>query len=64
VVWLRQVVSPAGELTERRHTQALDSLTPDQLEREAAAYGLRPQARYEIAHTSEYIGSEVIVCRL
>jgi SAM-dependent methyltransferase len=63
VVWLRQVVSPAGELTERRHTQALDTLTADRLAREAAAYGLHPQARYEIGHTSEYIGSEVIVCR-
>jgi SAM-dependent methyltransferase len=63
VEWLRQVVSPAGDLTERRHTQVLDSLTPDQLEREAAAHGLRVHARHEIAHTTEYIGSTVIVCR-
>jgi SAM-dependent methyltransferase len=63
VEWLRQIVSPAGELTERRHTQALDALTPDQLAREAAANGLRPQARYEIPHTNDYIGSEVVVCR-
>jgi SAM-dependent methyltransferase len=63
VEWLRQVVSPAGELTERRHTQALDSLTPEELEREAAAHGLRPEARHEIDHTVEYIGSTVIVCR-
>jgi SAM-dependent methyltransferase len=63
VEWLRQVVSPAGELTERRHTDFLDSLTPDQLEREAAPYGLRPEARHEIGHTNEYIGSQVIVCR-
>jgi SAM-dependent methyltransferase len=64
VEWLRQVVSPAGELTERRHTQVLDTLTPDQLTREAAAYGLRLHARHEIDHTNEYIGSTVIVCRL
>jgi SAM-dependent methyltransferase len=63
VEWLRQVVSPAGDLTERRHTQVLDSLTPDELAREAAAHGLRAQARHEIAHTTEYIGSTVIVCR-
>jgi SAM-dependent methyltransferase len=63
VEWLRQVVSPAGELTERRHTEVLDSLTPDQLVREATAYGLRSEARHEIAHTTEYIGSTVIVCR-
>jgi SAM-dependent methyltransferase len=63
VEWLRQVVSPAGELTERRHTQVLDSLTPDELEREAAAHGLRAEARHEIGHTTEYIGSTVLVCR-
>jgi SAM-dependent methyltransferase len=63
VEWLRQVVSPAGKLTERRHTDFLDSLTPDQLAREAAAHGLRPEARHEIAHTTEYIGSTVVLCR-
>lgn len=63
VEWLRQVVSPAGELTERRHTQRLESLAPDELEREAAAHGLRPAARHEIDHTADYIGSTVIVCR-
>ena len=63
VEWLRQVVSPAGDLTERRHTELLDSLTPDQLAREATARGLRPEARHEIAHTAEYIGSTVIACR-
>jgi SAM-dependent methyltransferase len=63
VEWLRQVVSPTGQLTERRHTERLDSLTPEELEREAAACGLRVQARHEIAHTHAYIGSTVIVCR-
>jgi hypothetical protein len=63
VEWLRQIVSPAGDLTERRHTQMLDSLMPDELEREAAARGLRPEARYEIGHTAEYIGGTVVVCR-
>jgi SAM-dependent methyltransferase len=63
VEWLRQVVSPDGRLTEKRHTEMLDSLTPEELEREASAHGLRPVARYEIPHTTAYIGSTVIVCR-
>jgi SAM-dependent methyltransferase len=63
VEWLRQVVSPAGRLTEKHHTEVLDSLSPDELEREAAAQGLRPDARHEIDHTAEYIGSTVVVCR-
>ncbi len=63
VEWLRQTVSPSGELSERRHTQLLDSLTPDQLEREAAAHGLRTVERHEVAATDAYIGSMVVVCR-
>ena len=62
VEWLRQIVSPAGALTERRHTQLLDSLSPDQLEREAAAQGLQPVARHEIGPTAAYVGSMVVVC--
>jgi SAM-dependent methyltransferase len=60
---LRQVVSPAGQLTEERHTQLLYSLSPEQLEREAAAAGLRPEARHEIAATADHVGSTVVVCR-
>jgi SAM-dependent methyltransferase len=63
VEWLRQVVSPAGQLTEKHHTELLDSLTPGELERAAAAQGLRTEARHEIGHTEAYIGSMVIVCR-
>ena len=63
VEWLRQVVSPAGELTEERHTVELDSLAPEQFEREAAAQGLHPEARRQVAQTEAYIGSTVIVCR-
>lgn len=63
VEWLRQVVSPAGELTEEHHTVELDSLTAAQLEREAAAHGLQPEARHQVAQTDAYIGSTVIVCR-
>ena len=58
-----QIVSPAGTLTEERHTQMIDSLTPDELEREASAHGLRPVARHEVSETAAYIGSMVVVCR-
>jgi SAM-dependent methyltransferase len=60
---LRQVVSPSGRLTEEHHTQLLDSLTPEMLEREAAEAGLRSVGRHEIAATADHIGSEVVVCR-
>ena len=60
---LRQRVSPAGELEEERHTQWLDSLTADELEREAARHGLQVVERHEIAPTADHIGSMVVVCR-
>jgi SAM-dependent methyltransferase len=64
VEWLRQKVSPAGTLTEERHTQMLDSLDAGEFEREAARHGLIPMARHEVSPTRAYIGSTVIVCRL
>jgi predicted RNA methylase len=63
VEWLRQRVSPAGELTEERHTQLLDSLSPEELELEAEAAGLRPVERRTVPETDAYIGSMVVVCR-
>jgi SAM-dependent methyltransferase len=63
VEWLRQRVSPAGELTEERHTQVLDSVAPEQLEREASAAGLHPVERRSVPETDAYIGSTVVVCR-
>jgi SAM-dependent methyltransferase len=63
VEWLRQKVSPAGQLTEARHTQRLDSLSPDELEREAAEQGLLAAARHAVGQTTAYIGSTVVVCR-
>jgi SAM-dependent methyltransferase len=61
---IRQVVSPKGRLTEERHTQLLDSLSPARLEREAAEAGLEAEARHTIAPTPDHVGSEVVVCRL
>jgi SAM-dependent methyltransferase len=58
---LRQVVSPQGRLTEERHTQLLDSLSPARLEREAAEAGLTSGARYDIAPTPDHVGSGVVV---
>jgi SAM-dependent methyltransferase len=60
---LRQRVSPRGELDEQRHTQWLDSLTVDELEREAAAHGLEPIQRHVIPATADHVGSMVVVCR-
>ena len=63
VEWLRQKVSPAGTVTEERHTQVLDTLDPGEFEREAARHGLTPEARHEVSQTAAYIGSTVVVCR-
>jgi SAM-dependent methyltransferase len=60
---LRQRVSPAGELEEERHTQLLDALTVEQLEREAARHALRAVERREIPSTADHVGSMVVVCR-
>jgi SAM-dependent methyltransferase len=60
---LRQVVTPAGELSEERHTQMLESLSPDGLEAEAAAAGLFAETRFEIGATDDHVGSTVVVCR-
>jgi len=60
---LRQRVSPRGELVEQRHTQRLEALSVDELEREAAASGLTPLARHSVAETADHIGSMVVVCR-
>jgi hypothetical protein len=56
-------VSPAGELAEERHTQRLDSLGVEELEREAAEQGLRAVERHAIPATADHIGSMVVVCR-
>jgi SAM-dependent methyltransferase len=60
---LRQRVSPTGELTEERHTQLLDFVSAEAIEREASAAGLRPDAQHEIPATADHVGSTVIVCR-
>jgi SAM-dependent methyltransferase len=58
---LRQLVSPAGELTEELSTVVLESVTPDQLEREAAEAGLVTADRRQVPATSAYVGSTVVI---
>jgi SAM-dependent methyltransferase len=60
---LRQIVSPSGQLSDERHTQLLDSVSPEALEAEARACGLTPEARHTVRGTGEHVGSTVIVCR-
>ena len=58
---LRQIVSPSGELTERRNETRLDVLEPERLEAEAAAIGLVPFDRISIPPTDDHVGSLVVV---
>jgi SAM-dependent methyltransferase len=60
---VRQIVSPNGDFSEERHTQLLASLSPEQLEGEAAAAGLRAEGRREVAATHDHVGSTVVLCR-
>jgi SAM-dependent methyltransferase len=58
---LRQLVSPEGELTEELSTVVLETVTPGDLEREAAEAGLVPAGRRQVSATSEYVGSTVVI---
>lgn len=60
---LRQRVSPVGELSEEHHTERLDALTVDQLEREAAQHGLQAVERRAVEATAGHVGSMVVVWR-
>jgi SAM-dependent methyltransferase len=58
---LRQVVSPDGELREELHRDQLAVLTAAELEREAAAAGLRVRERLDVPESEAHIGSAVLV---
>jgi SAM-dependent methyltransferase len=58
---LRQTVSPAGELREEPNEVRIATFPAAQLEAEAAAAGLVPVARREIAPTDTHVGSLVVV---
>jgi SAM-dependent methyltransferase len=57
---LRQLVSPAGELSEERNVIRLEDLSPAALEAEGRAAGLRPQGRIELPPTDDHVGSLVV----
>jgi SAM-dependent methyltransferase len=60
---LRQLVSPAGELSEELHTVLLDAVRSDELESEAAAAGLAAAGRRVVPPTPDHVGSTVVVCK-
>jgi SAM-dependent methyltransferase len=58
---LRQIVSPAGELSEEVDEVRLSTLSAGELEGEAEAAGLRPAGRHRIEPTDEHVGSTVVL---
>lgn len=63
VVRLRQVVSPAGELSSERHVTMLWRLDPEVLSAELAARGLE-EARIEpIGETDDHVASVAVIAR-
>lgn len=59
----RETVTTDGELAIEQDIIHLDQVDPDTLEREAQAAGLRPASRMEIAPTTDYVGSTVVMLR-
>lgn len=58
---LRQIVSPAGALSEQRVTTVLDRVRPAELARELGAAGLEPISAEPIAASAEHVGSLLIL---
>ena len=58
---LRQLVSPAGELTDELDVVRFDQVTPEDLAMEAEAVGLRLADRREIRPTVRYVGSTMLL---
>ena len=61
VTRLRQVVSPAGDLTEAVDETRLAVLDAETLEREARGAGLQPAGRREVPDTERHVGSAVVL---
>jgi SAM-dependent methyltransferase len=59
----REIIAPGGETAVEQDAIHLDRITPEQLEREAAAVGLRPGGRRLVPATGDYSGSTVVVVR-
>jgi SAM-dependent methyltransferase len=58
---LRQTVSPAGSLSEEPNEVRIETFAAATLEAEAAACGLVPAGRREIAPTDLHVGSSVLL---
>ena len=58
---LRQVVSPAGVLSEELNTVRLDAVTPTGLEEEGREAGLAPAGLCAIPETADHVGSTVVI---
>jgi SAM-dependent methyltransferase len=58
---IRQAVSPTGELDESFNTIRLDDVTPDDLERDGIAAGMRVRPRREVPPTGDYVGSTIVM---
>jgi SAM-dependent methyltransferase len=58
---VRQAVSPEGDLTEELVTIALDHLSAEELEAEAAAQGFTALPRRRVEATEDYVGSTVVM---
>ena len=61
VTRLRQIVTPAGDLTETVDETTLAALDAGQLEAEAGTAGFRPHGRREIPTTEDHVGSTVVL---
>jgi SAM-dependent methyltransferase len=60
---VREIVGVDGSLTTLDNVVELDRLEPEELEEEAAAFGLRAEPRRRIPQTLEYVGSTVVMLR-
>jgi hypothetical protein len=58
---IRQAVSPSGELDESWNTIRLDDVTPEELERDGLAVGMRVRPRREVPPTGDYVGSTIVI---
>jgi SAM-dependent methyltransferase len=58
---LRQIVSPSGDLTEEINVISFDRLSPQALDTEARAVGLRLAERREIPPDDRYVGSTMLL---
>ena len=60
---VREIVGVDGSLTTLDNVVELDRIEPEELEEEAAAFGLRADPQRRIPQTLEYVGSTVVMLR-